>query len=307
MEGSEGKEEWRPDRTSAPEGWLGEGRGSHSWQDLWELGGSGGSAPSISPVQVGPGRPAGLPDLVLCSLGPPLGHVGPRSIGGRWGENKRGRWGGALWDWRIRGGTEGVSPTHLGPRKPARLPGLVLHSPGPPLTLWVLRAWEGGREGGKGGGKKEESQTVGLSRTGKSAEVWRAFPPPIWALGSLLGSWFRSFAFQGPLWLHWSWNGGRKRRGGCEVALWDRRIRGGTAGISPTLLGPQKPAGLPGQVLCSPGPLPGHIGPRGVGGRQGEKRRGGRGGSLWDGESGEAWRVFTPPTWAPGSLLVSQP
>ena len=51
----------------------------------------------------GPRKAAGLPDWVLHPPRPPPGCVGPRGVGGRWG---------ALWDWRIRGGTEGVSPTH---------------------------------------------------------------------------------------------------------------------------------------------------------------------------------------------------
>ena len=36
--GVRGEEKWRPDRTGAPEGWLGEGRGSHAWRDPQGLG-----------------------------------------------------------------------------------------------------------------------------------------------------------------------------------------------------------------------------------------------------------------------------
>ena len=41
-------EKWRPDRTGAPEGWLGGERGSHTWGDPWGLR-SGGSSPSVYP------------------------------------------------------------------------------------------------------------------------------------------------------------------------------------------------------------------------------------------------------------------
>ena len=51
MGGVRGEEKWRPDRTSAPEGWLGGRRGPHSWRDPQGSGGSGGSAPNVSPVQ----------------------------------------------------------------------------------------------------------------------------------------------------------------------------------------------------------------------------------------------------------------
>ena len=111
-----GEEEWRPDRTSAPEGWLGERRGTHAWTDPWGLGGSGESVPSIPPGQSGPGKPAGLPSQVLCPLTPPLGRVGPRGMGRRRGEEEEKQMvGGTLQDWRIRGSAEGVSPAHLGP------------------------------------------------------------------------------------------------------------------------------------------------------------------------------------------------
>ena len=78
-----GDKKWRLDRTSTPEGWLGEGRGYHSWRDPRGLEGSGGSEPSIFPAQSGSGKPAGLPGWVLRPLRPPPGHVGPRTMGRR--------------------------------------------------------------------------------------------------------------------------------------------------------------------------------------------------------------------------------
>ena len=39
-----------------------------------------------------------------------------------------------------------VSLAHLGPRKPAGLPGQVLHPPRTPPAAWVLGEWEGGGE-----------------------------------------------------------------------------------------------------------------------------------------------------------------
>ena len=51
-----GEEKWRLDRTGAPEGWLGEGRGAHAWRDLQRLGCcGGGSVPSVCPAQLAPG------------------------------------------------------------------------------------------------------------------------------------------------------------------------------------------------------------------------------------------------------------
>ena len=100
--GLRGEEKWRPDRTSAPEGWLGEGRGSHIWRDPWGLGGSGGSAASVSPAQSAPGS-------LLCSQAgsspsnAPSGCIGPWGVGGRGGKKRRGGGGGDLRDQRIRG------------------------------------------------------------------------------------------------------------------------------------------------------------------------------------------------------------
>ena len=89
--------------------------------------------------------------------------------------------------------------------------------------MWVLGVWDGGRRGGE-----EERWIVGGGPSGTrgSEEVWRVFPLPTQAPGRLLGAQAGSFAFWGPLQLHWSWGGVEKRRGGWRGALWDQRIRG---------------------------------------------------------------------------------
>ena len=111
MGGMKGKEKWRPDRTSAPEGWLRGGRVSHNRRDpqeawIW------GSTPSISPAQ-SQGKSARLLGRVLCPQRSPLGRVGPECIRGRPGENRRGRW----------ERSRGRLPLPLGLREPAELPG----------------------------------------------------------------------------------------------------------------------------------------------------------------------------------------
>ena len=92
--GVRGEEKWRPDMTVALAGWLGEGRGSLVWRDHRRgrvgVRGSRGSMPSISPAQSGPRKPAGVLGQVLHPLRPPLCHVGPRGMGGRQGEKRRG-------------------------------------------------------------------------------------------------------------------------------------------------------------------------------------------------------------------------
>ena len=71
-------------------------------------------------------------------------------------------------------------------------------------------------------------------RLGGSGEVQWVFSLPIQALGRLLGSWIRSYAFWGPLQLRWAWVwGGKKRRGGWGRTLQDWMFSGGTEGISP--------------------------------------------------------------------------
>ena len=67
-----GEEKWRLDGTSTPEGWLGEGRSSHTWRDPQGFGGCGENAASVSPAQSGPGKPAGLPGQVLPTPRPSL-------------------------------------------------------------------------------------------------------------------------------------------------------------------------------------------------------------------------------------------
>ena len=79
-----GEEKWRQDGTSAPEGWLGEGRGSYAQRgpitvggsvgmgrDLWRIGELQENMASISPTHLGLSEPAGAPGLNLCPPGPP--------------------------------------------------------------------------------------------------------------------------------------------------------------------------------------------------------------------------------------------
>ena len=159
----QGEEKWRLERTSAPEGWLGEGRGSLAWRNPRGLGGSEGSAPSVCPAQLGPQKPAGLPDQVLCSLRPPLGRVAPRGIGGRWGEEKRAGRGPP--DQRIKGSMEGISPTHLAPRTPL---GFRVWS----LPSGALSSRVGPR--GTGGGEEERPMRrdpLGLEDQGNAPSI----------------------------------------------------------------------------------------------------------------------------------------
>ena len=56
------------------------------------------------------------------------------------------------------------------------------------------------------------------------------------------------------------------------------RIGGSMPSISPAQSGPRKPAGFPDWVLYPLRPPPGSMAPRGIGGKQGEKKRGRLGG-----------------------------
>ena len=79
--GGRGEEEWRRDGTGAPEGRLGEGRGSHSWRGPLMVRGATGDAErpsgdwrisaSISPAHLGSREPSEVPGLILCPLRPP--------------------------------------------------------------------------------------------------------------------------------------------------------------------------------------------------------------------------------------------
>ena len=75
MGGVRGEEKWRQDGTGAPEGRLGEGKGSRAQRgkgrDHWEGRGSKGSMASISRAHLGPWEPAEIPGLILCPLRPP--------------------------------------------------------------------------------------------------------------------------------------------------------------------------------------------------------------------------------------------
>ena len=86
--GARGEEKRRPDGTSAPEGWLGEVRVSRARRDPWGLEDQGGNA-AVSPAHAGPGKPAGLPGLVLCLLGPPPAVW---VLGSWWGGEEEERW-----------------------------------------------------------------------------------------------------------------------------------------------------------------------------------------------------------------------
>ena len=83
------EEKWRPDRTSTPEGWLRRGRVSHAWRDPQGLR-SQGSGSNVSLTQ---SAREGCPNLcrILNPQRSPPGWVGPGGIGGRLGENRRGR------------------------------------------------------------------------------------------------------------------------------------------------------------------------------------------------------------------------
>ena len=64
-----GEEKWRRDGTSAPEGRLGEGRGSHTQRgnrgDPRESGGTEGSAAGVSPAHLRSREPAEVLSLIL--------------------------------------------------------------------------------------------------------------------------------------------------------------------------------------------------------------------------------------------------
>ena len=90
--GVRGEEKWRRDRTSAPEGRLGERKGSHAQRgkggDHWKVRGSERSVANVSPVHLGPGEPAEIPGLILCQpRSPPTVWVLREWEGGK-GEQK---------------------------------------------------------------------------------------------------------------------------------------------------------------------------------------------------------------------------
>ena len=71
MGGVKGKEKWRQDGTGAPEGRLGEGKGSHAQRG--KLGGQRIKREhgQVSPAHLGPQEPAEIPGLILCPPRPP--------------------------------------------------------------------------------------------------------------------------------------------------------------------------------------------------------------------------------------------
>ena len=97
---------------------------------------------------LGPGKPVGVPGWIPCPPWPPLGHVGTRGVGGRWGEKRRGGPGGPLQDQRIRVGVAGVSPAHLAWGPAGSRPGPSFS--GVPSGLVGPRGMGGREEGGRG-------------------------------------------------------------------------------------------------------------------------------------------------------------
>ena len=94
-------EMWRQDGTGAPEGWLGEGRGSNAQRDPLSvrgstgtgrdprgIGGSEGNMASVSPAHSGPEEPAEVPGLILHTQRPPPAARVLREWEGRGGGGK---------------------------------------------------------------------------------------------------------------------------------------------------------------------------------------------------------------------------
>ena len=86
--GMRGEEKWRRDGTGAPEGWLGEGKGSHTWRgklwDHWEGRGSKGSMDRSPP-------PTWAPRSLLRSWAWSSAHQGLLQLRGSWGSGREGR------------------------------------------------------------------------------------------------------------------------------------------------------------------------------------------------------------------------
>ena len=235
-----GEEEWRPDGTRTREKQLGGGRGSHAWRDPEGLGGSGG-VHLVFPLPSRPREACGAP-----GPGPPTseapsglrwsqGHR--REVGGRRGEaGGRGPSGR-----RIRGGVEGVSPAHSGPRKPAGLPGQFSILPGP---LQTPGSYEHGREGE--GGKRRGgcgSGGGGTLQDRRIREGMAGIPPMHQVPGTLLGFRVQSTAFWGPSPATWvlgaqeGMGSGEKERP-MERGPAGQEDQGGVPSVSSTHLGP---------------------------------------------------------------------
>ena len=130
----------------------------------------------------------GLLGQVLQLPRPPLGCVGPRGIGGRWGEEEERQVGGALQD---GGSGEVWKAFPLPTLAPGSRLGSQASSPFSRVLSRLLGPMSmGGREKG---GRGEVDAAVGVggpSRTGGSGKAWLAFPPctrsqePCWASGS---------------------------------------------------------------------------------------------------------------------------
>ena len=138
--------------------------------------GSRGERP-VFPLPNWLGKSARLLGWVIHPQRSPLGQVGPGGVGGRPGENRRGRQEGPKC-WR---GGEGICSTYWGT-------GSLLGSQAGPLLSKVpfkLRvSW----------GHKREAEEIsrgrwkGLSGMRGAGEEWRAFAPPTGGRGSLLSS-----------------------------------------------------------------------------------------------------------------------
>ena len=140
MWGVKGEEKWRQDRTGAPEGRLGEGKGSHAGRgklgNHWEGRGTIGSVARFW----GPQEPAEIPGLILYPWRPPP----------------------AVWVLREWGEGRGAK-VKSGPLGPAPLRGDLVRGRVPTLRgthLWLGVQRDGGDPGGDGGeGQKEEKGT----------------------------------------------------------------------------------------------------------------------------------------------------
>ena len=120
------------------------------------------------PLPNQPGKSAWLSGQVLCPQRPPLGHVGPGGIGGRPGENRRGRQEGPS-----RTGGVGEERRLLALPTQAR-EACWAPTPCPPPLLG--RIGPGGIGGGQG--ENRRGRREGLSRTRGAGEEQRALVPP---------------------------------------------------------------------------------------------------------------------------------
>ena len=181
--GARGEEKRRPDGTSAPEGWLGEVRVSRARRDPWGLEDQGGNA-AVSPAHAGPGKPAGLPGLVLCLLGPPPAVW---VLGSWWGGGGRGEVDGGGPS-GIRGSGE-LQLAFPCPRRPWK----ACWGPGPGSPPSEAPSGRMGPRGvGGSGGRRVEAnrgRTLQEQRIAGRGGGGGTFPPLTRPPGSMLRSW----------------------------------------------------------------------------------------------------------------------